>query len=227
MAEAPLPIEPVLRSPGPGTRTRWASRVVDVVIRSIVPVILALVAGGILLLALAATRSPSTGHLEGRRRERRLAGQRGPDGAAAPDRRRADRRLPREHLEPRLQRPVPARRRLRLGLGAVARERRAALARVHAAVSDRGRRRRGLDAHPGVPEGVLRNERDHHDADDVVHRDRHRQHPDQGAVPGSAIGRSADDACSRSTRCCRTFRGRGSTAACSSPSRRCSSSTTC
>ena len=30
--------------------------------------------------------------------------------------------------------------------------------------------RRGLDARPGAPEGALRDERDHHDADDVVHR---------------------------------------------------------
>jgi len=53
MAEAPLPIEPVLRQPRfQGTRTRWGSRVADILIRSIVPVLLALVAGGILLAAL-------------------------------------------------------------------------------------------------------------------------------------------------------------------------------
>ena len=50
-----------------------------------------------------------------------LAGQRDPHGAAAADRRRADRDLPREHLEPRLRRPVPARRGARLGLRPVAR----------------------------------------------------------------------------------------------------------
>jgi simple sugar transport system permease protein len=53
MAETPLPIEPVLRQPRfQDTRTRWGSRVADILIRSIVPVLLALVAGGILLAAL-------------------------------------------------------------------------------------------------------------------------------------------------------------------------------
>ena len=53
MADAPLPIEPVLRQPRfQDTRTRWGSRVADILIRSIVPVLLALVAGGILLAAL-------------------------------------------------------------------------------------------------------------------------------------------------------------------------------
>jgi simple sugar transport system permease protein len=53
MAETPLPIEPVLRQPRfQDTRTRWGSRAADILIRSVVPVVLALVAGGILLAAL-------------------------------------------------------------------------------------------------------------------------------------------------------------------------------
>jgi simple sugar transport system permease protein len=53
MAETPLPIEPVLRQPRfQGAGTRWGSRVADILIRSVVPVLLALVAGGILLAAL-------------------------------------------------------------------------------------------------------------------------------------------------------------------------------
>jgi simple sugar transport system permease protein len=53
MAETQLPIEPVLRQPRfQDARTRWGSRVAEILVRSIVPVLLALVAGGILLLAL-------------------------------------------------------------------------------------------------------------------------------------------------------------------------------
>ena len=56
--------------------------------------------------------------------------------------------------------------------------------------------------------------------------DRRREHPDQGAVPGSDRDDPADARAARSTTCSRTSRERGSTAACSSPSRRSSSSTT-
>jgi ABC-type uncharacterized transport system permease subunit len=59
MAETPLPIEPVLRQARfQDTGTRWGSRLADILIRSIVPVVLALVAGGILLAALG--RNPLT-----------------------------------------------------------------------------------------------------------------------------------------------------------------------
>ena len=101
--------------------------------------------------------------------------------------------LPGEHLEPRLQRPVPARRRARRRLRAVAD---AATCRwrfaIAAPLPDGRRGRRALDAGAGAPEGALRHERDHHDADDVVHRHRPREHPDQGAVPGSAVEHPAD-----------------------------------
>ena len=50
-----------------------------------------------------------------------------------------------------------------------------------------------LDADSRADEGVLRDERDHHDADDVVHRHRPRQHPRQGAVPGSDGQHPADE----------------------------------
>lgn len=53
MADSGLPIEAPLRRPRfQDTGLRWGSRLADVVIRSIVPVLLALVAGGILLAAL-------------------------------------------------------------------------------------------------------------------------------------------------------------------------------
>ena len=59
MTETPLPIEPVLRQARfQSTGVRWGSRLADILIRSVVPVALALVAGGILLAALG--RNPFT-----------------------------------------------------------------------------------------------------------------------------------------------------------------------
>jgi simple sugar transport system permease protein len=59
MTETPLPVEGVLRQPRfQSTGLRWGSRLADIIIRSVVPVLLALVAGGILLAALG--RDPFT-----------------------------------------------------------------------------------------------------------------------------------------------------------------------
>ena len=54
MTDAQLPIEAPLRQPRfqDIAPARWGSRLADVLIRSLVPVVLALVAGGILLAAL-------------------------------------------------------------------------------------------------------------------------------------------------------------------------------
>ena len=121
-----------------------------------------------------------------------LSGEHHPQRAAAPDRRRADRRLPGEPLEPRRGRPVPARRR-------VHRRPRPAAARVARRLADaadhdggRGARRRRLDDHPRVPARALRGERDHHHADDVVHRHRRRQRARQGPVRDGGPRRRAD-----------------------------------
>ncbi len=49
-----------------------------------------------------------------------------------------------------------------------------------------------MDPGPGSAQGLLRDQRDHHHADDVVHRHRPRQHPGQGPVPGSDGRHPAD-----------------------------------
>ena len=56
-------------------------------------------------------------------------------------------------------------------------------------------------------------ERDHHDADDVLHRRRPGEHPDQGAVPGPALDTSADARRSVRQDAARRSRVRASTSA--------------
>ena len=81
---------------------------------------------------------------------------------------RADRRVPGRPLEPRRRRAVPARRRVRGGPRAVR--------SVDRAGAGSGRRRDGhrrgvggaVDGRPGGAPGLVRRQRDHHDADDVA-----------------------------------------------------------
>ena len=54
-------------------------------------------------------------------------------------------------------------------------------------------RRRGLVADPGLPEGALRRQRDHHHADDELSRHQLRQRAHQDPLQGSRDDRAADE----------------------------------
>ena len=157
-------------------------------IRSIVPVVLALVAGGILL----ARARPQPVHLLPEHlaaAASRAAPGRTARSAMAPLLLIAaglTRHLPREHLEPRLQRPVPARAAFVSGYGPSLVERRPALARVRRPLPDR--RRRSARSGRSIP-AVLKAR---YGTNEIITTlmmsfigDRPREHPDQGAVPGS------------------------------------------
>ncbi len=112
-----------------------------------------------------------------------MGGQRDARCPAAADRRGAHADLPRQHLEPRLRRSIPGRRRAHHRAGTEPRE--------HAERGQpgdpvlRGDGRRGaVDDHPRLPQGALRNQRDHHHADDVVHRRGGGERARQGPLPG-------------------------------------------
>ena len=78
------------------------------------------------------------------------------------------------------------------GYGPIADERDAALVGDARPLPAGGDRRGCLDDRSRPAEGALRDERDHHDADDVVHRHRPGELPDQGAVPGCGRQHPAD-----------------------------------
>ena len=104
-----------------------------------------------------------------------------------------------EHLEPGLQRPVPA----RPPQSSPASGRRSTTTcrcgRDADPLPDGRATRCGLDDGPGGAEGALRDERDHHDADDVLHRRRPRQPADPGPFQDPAVPIPQTQASSTST----------------------------
>ena len=125
-------------------------------------------------------------------RVRGLAGHGHAGRAAAAHRRRPDRGLQGRDLEPRHGRAVPAcggrDRRDRPAAGAPPAQR----GQPRVPVPRRRRGRRGLDDRARTAEGALRAERDHHDADDELHRHQPRADPRQGNVPGPDDDDAAD-----------------------------------
>ena len=66
---------------------------------------------------------------------------------------------------------------------------------------------------PGDPQGLVPDQRDHHDADDDVHRHQPGRHPRQGAVPGLLVQRAADDRAAAGRHAAHASRARARTSA--------------
>ena len=169
-----------------------AGRAGEAVLASLIPALLASSPPGSCSYCWAETRSSSTATCSSEACSSGPACRRASFGChPASDRGRTDRGVQGESLEPRRGRSVPARRRVRCRAGPIARRHAGLELDARRRDGHRGGCRRRLDNHPSGPTSVVRGQRDHHDADDVLHRHRRREHPREGALQDRHRRRSA------------------------------------